>query len=181
MSYLRAKCIHPTVTTFLLGPKGLNFLVQFYVPQHLTLEQSEFWPSHRTVFWDVTLRRRVNQDVSKKCLRLQRAMNAPWRMSMWLVDGQWVPIVQRRRVNIGLQIFSKLRRKAILERFSRELVTKCQFASKSGELRVFTCRPLAFLSPLTFLSLFYAWADWWLSCCAHAQLSRSGFILNLLK
>jgi hypothetical protein len=42
MSFLHTKCIHSTVTTFLLGPNDLKFLVQFYVPQHLALEQSEF-------------------------------------------------------------------------------------------------------------------------------------------
>jgi len=53
--------------------------------------------------------------------------------------------------------------------------------SKFGELRVFTWRPLAFVSARTFLSLFYACAEWWRSCFAHARLSRSGFILNLLN
>ena len=42
MSFLNTKYIHSTVTTFLLGPNGLKLLVQFYVPQHLALEQPEF-------------------------------------------------------------------------------------------------------------------------------------------
>ena len=41
MSFLHTKCIHSIVTTYLLGPNGLKFLVQFYVLQHLTHEQSE--------------------------------------------------------------------------------------------------------------------------------------------
>jgi hypothetical protein len=117
-------------------------------------------------------------------------MNAPWRMSMWLVDGQWARIVRRSYVNTGLQIFTKLIRKAILERFSRKLVTKCQFASKFGQLRVFTWRPLTFLSvknPIIPILRMRGVVTFLLCTCAvitvwiHTEFAKIMLVIALLK
>lgn len=131
MSFLNTKCIHSTATTFLLGRNGLNFWYRF-TPRSayflnnpssdlLTEECSGMWRYDDG--WIRTFRRKVFPSSRG---------NAPWRMFMWLVEGQWARIVQRSRFNTELHIFTKLIRKAILERFSRGLFTKCQFASKFG-------------------------------------------------
>jgi hypothetical protein len=104
ISFLNTKCIHAPVTTFLLGPNGPKLLVQSLHPRAPHSWTKEFWSFHRTVFWDVTSRRQVNQDVSKKSASVFRG-KAPWRMSKWFLAGRWARLVQRRRVNSGHQIY----------------------------------------------------------------------------